>query len=94
MSKFCQIANKITNCTDNCKQCLEEIDREKIEHYLGITDNTDTKYKDKVIAEYEEMKQRYPNCEYALTEDLGIYIPYTEIVATGKYISVFIKGGN
>lgn len=24
MSKFCQIANKITNCTDNCKSCLEE----------------------------------------------------------------------
>ena len=23
MSKFCPIANAVTNCTDNCKQCLE-----------------------------------------------------------------------
>ena len=24
MSKFCPIANKITNCTDNCNSCLKE----------------------------------------------------------------------
>ena len=24
MSKYCPIAKKHTNCTDNCKQCLEE----------------------------------------------------------------------
>ena len=24
MSKYCPIAEKITNCTDDCKQCLEE----------------------------------------------------------------------
>ena len=24
MPKFCELAGKITNCTDNCKVCLEE----------------------------------------------------------------------
>ena len=28
MAKFCKIAGKVTNCTENCKVCLEE---EKIE---------------------------------------------------------------
>ena len=24
MSKFCPMCNTVTNCTDNCKHCLEE----------------------------------------------------------------------
>lgn len=24
MAKFCEIAGKVTNCTDNCRECLEE----------------------------------------------------------------------
>ena len=24
MAKFCKIAGKVTNCTENCKACLEE----------------------------------------------------------------------
>lgn len=24
MSKFCPLCNQVTNCTDNCKSCLEE----------------------------------------------------------------------
>ena len=24
MAQFCKIAGKVTNCTDNCKTCLEE----------------------------------------------------------------------
>lgn len=24
MSKFCELAGKVTNCTDDCKVCLEE----------------------------------------------------------------------
>ena len=24
MSKFCPMCNEVTNCTDNCKYCLEE----------------------------------------------------------------------
>ena len=28
MSKYCPIAKQFTNCTDNCKQCLEEEEKE------------------------------------------------------------------
>jgi hypothetical protein len=31
MSKFCPMCNEITNCTDNCKHCLEELENEKKE---------------------------------------------------------------
>ena len=31
MSKFCELAGKITNCTDDCKRCLEEERREEAE---------------------------------------------------------------
>ena len=24
MAQFCKIAGKVTNCTDNCRECLEE----------------------------------------------------------------------
>lgn len=24
MAQYCEIAGKVTNCTDNCKNCLEE----------------------------------------------------------------------
>ena len=41
MSKFCQIANKVTNCTDNCTACLEEEYREKVEALEYITSDID-----------------------------------------------------
>lgn len=28
MSKFCPMYNQATNCTDNCKSCLEEEERQ------------------------------------------------------------------
>lgn len=31
MSKYCPICDEYTNCTDNCKQCLEEEEKEKEE---------------------------------------------------------------
>ena len=31
MAKFCELARKVTNCTENCKVCLEEERREKAE---------------------------------------------------------------
>lgn len=30
MSKYCPLAEEITNCTDNCKQCLEEEEKEEL----------------------------------------------------------------
>lgn len=29
MSKYCPLANDITNCTENCKYCLEEEEKER-----------------------------------------------------------------
>ena len=65
------------------------MNRNELEDYLGITDNENRSYKNAVIADYRNIKKLYPNCEYALTEDLGLYIEYDEIVASGKYITAF-----
>jgi hypothetical protein len=29
MSKFCPMCGQVTNCTDNCKSCLEELENER-----------------------------------------------------------------
>lgn len=29
MAKYCPICNTYTNCTDNCKRCLEEEEKER-----------------------------------------------------------------
>ena len=34
MSKFCPLANEFTNCTDNCKSCLEEEQKSKYDELL------------------------------------------------------------
>ena len=31
MAKFCEIAGKVTNCTENCRECLEEERQEEAE---------------------------------------------------------------
>lgn len=31
MAQYCEIAGKVTNCTDNCRECLEEERREEAE---------------------------------------------------------------
>ena len=36
MSKFCELAGKITNCTDDCKRCLEE---ERNDREIEVGDN-------------------------------------------------------
>ena len=39
MSKFCELARKVTNCTDNCKVCLEEERRDnKVENNFKVGD--------------------------------------------------------
>ena len=38
MSKFCPMCNQITNCTDNCKYCLEE----KAKEEEAQNENSDT----------------------------------------------------
>ena len=31
MANFCKIAGKVTNCTENCRECLEEERQEEAE---------------------------------------------------------------
>lgn len=31
MAKFCVLAKKVTNCTENCRECLEEERQEESE---------------------------------------------------------------
>lgn len=42
MSKFCPLANAVTNCTDNCTACLREELKEKVEALEYITSDIDT----------------------------------------------------
>jgi hypothetical protein len=44
MSKYCPLADQITNCTDNCKECLE--DEQK--------DEPDSKFYQELILEQQE----------------------------------------
>lgn len=44
MAKYCELAGKITNCTDNCRVCLEEEKVREIEvgdKVRYITENTE-----------------------------------------------------
>ena len=36
MAKYCEIAGKVTNCTDDCKRCLEE---ERNDREIEVGDN-------------------------------------------------------
>ena len=31
MAKYCPMCNQVTNCTDNCKYCIEEEQKEREE---------------------------------------------------------------
>ena len=42
MAQYCEIAGKITNCTDDCHKCLEEERREGTEE----SDNEEEKFTD------------------------------------------------
>lgn len=69
-------------------------ERQEIELYLGITDNEDRTYKNKCIAEFERMAEKYAGderVEFCLIEDLGVWIEYTEIVERGELVVAFIN---
>lgn len=39
MAQYCELAGKVTNCTDNCKICLEEERRDnKVENNFKVGD--------------------------------------------------------
>ena len=48
MSKFCPMCNQVTNCTDNCKECLAELEKERM-------NTEDTLYADLLMEQQEQM---------------------------------------
>lgn len=42
MSKFCPMCNQVTNCTDNCKHCLEEEEKENKRNTTELIKRTTT----------------------------------------------------
>ena len=68
--------------------------RKEIEEYLGITDCAGGRaYNNKCVAEFKRLQKKYADNEQAescLISDLGIYIPYTEIIEQGELVAVII----
>ena len=65
----------------------------EIEEYLGIVDNPDPMYRELTVRNYEELKQKYSDdvgVDFALTEDLGLYIPYEKVIETCGNVSAFV----
>ena len=40
MAKYCPMCDQVTNCTDNCKYCLEELENERKEEQSNDTRRT------------------------------------------------------
>ena len=65
----------------------------EIEEYLGIIDNPDPMYRELTVRNYKELEERYapnPEVDFALTEDLGLYIPYEKVIETCGNVSAFV----
>lgn len=66
------------NKTEYTKQGrnIYNMSKKDIEEYLGITDNADTKLKQDIIKQAEQIEKEYKGkyVDYCLKEDLGIYI--------------------
>ena len=65
----------------------------EIEEYLGIVDNPDPMYRELTVRNYKELKQKYSGdvkVDFALTEDLGLYIPYEKVIETCGNVSAFV----
>ena len=51
MAKYCPMCDQVTNCTDNCTECLREAEREKMSQWLTnlIHDKVD-----EIFAKYQD----------------------------------------
>ena len=58
MSKFCPLCNEVTNCTDNCKSCMEEESAyEMLEEAFDAAEDAMT------IAELSELFEEETKCQ-------------------------------
>lgn len=73
-----------------------KINKKKVrdmEHYLGITDNEDVKYKKERLRELIYLFDKYgsnSSVEYALKSDIGMYIKCSRIVETYGDVCAFV----
>ena len=57
MSKFCPIANAVTNCTDNCHFCLQEEEEDAVNKAMnnGEKQNANELLEDLHLEQLEQM---------------------------------------
>lgn len=81
MAKFCEIAGKVTNCTDNCKVCLEE-----------ETNNREIEVGDKVRYIAEDSIEDKESGYYPPKGTIGVVIGIDSIDDVAPYLIQWPKG--
>ena len=81
MAQFCKIAGKVTNCTDNCKICLEEEAKTR-----------EIKVGDKVRYIAEDSKEDKESGFYPPKGTIGVVIGIENIYRVAPYLIQWPKG--
>ena len=74
MAKFCEISGKVTNCTENCKVCLEE-----------ETNNREIEVGDKVRYIAEDSNEDKESGYYPPKGTIGVVIGIENIYRAAPY---------
>ena len=83
MAKFCEISGKVTNCTENCKVCLEE-----------ETNNREIEVGDKVRYITEDSIEDKESGYYPPKGTIGVVIGIENIYRAAPYLIQWSKGTN
>ena len=81
MAKFCEISGKVTNCTENCKVCLEE-----------ETNNREIEVGDKVRYITEDSIEDKESGYYPPKGTIGVVIGIENIYRAAPYLIQWPKG--
>lgn len=81
MAKFCEISGKVTNCTENCRICLEE-----------ETKTREIKVGDKVRYIAEDSKEDKESGFYPPKGTIGVVIGIKNIYRVAPYLIQWPKG--
>lgn len=81
MAKFCEISGKVTNCTENCKVCLEE-----------ETNNREIEVGDKVRYITEDSIEDKESGYYPPKGTIGVVIGIENIYRAAPYHIQWPKG--
>lgn len=81
MAKFCEISGKVTNCTENCRICLEEEAKTR-----------EIKVGDKVRYIAEDSKEDKESGFYPPKGTIGVVIGIKNIYRVAPYLIQWPKG--